>query len=148
MAAGIEVREARRMGLVESRSANCNAFSMMEKDDDVLDHCSGPFHLGERNSTMRPFSDSVMLVVTVFSAGCAIASSEAAEKRCGWLQNPTPPNWWLEAVAPAILADRAAVRQRVLYGVGHAYLFIEQLKVACPRRSAGCRRGGMIGRRA
>ena len=62
----------------------------------MLDHCSGPFHLGEGNSTMRPFPDSVMLVVTVLSAGCAIASPEAAERRCGWLQNPTPSNWWLE----------------------------------------------------
>jgi hypothetical protein len=22
-------------------------------------------------------------------------SSHAAERRCGWLQNPTPANWWL-----------------------------------------------------
>lgn len=22
-------------------------------------------------------------------------SSDAVEKRCGWLQNPTPANWWL-----------------------------------------------------
>jgi len=24
-----------------------------------------------------------------------VPSSKAAETRCGWLQNPTPANWWL-----------------------------------------------------
>ncbi|UBF25473.1 DUF4087 domain-containing protein [Kovacikia minuta CCNUW1] len=24
-----------------------------------------------------------------------VPSSSAVEKRCGWLQNPTPANWWL-----------------------------------------------------
>jgi len=25
----------------------------------------------------------------------ALAPAPAAERRCGWLQNPTPANWWL-----------------------------------------------------
>jgi hypothetical protein len=24
-----------------------------------------------------------------------VPSSQAIEKRCGWVQNPTPANWWL-----------------------------------------------------
>lgn len=34
------------------------------------------------------------LSLTALSIGFS-ASSYAAERRCGWLQNPTPSNWWL-----------------------------------------------------
>ena len=29
-----------------------------------------------------------------FVTSCAFASS-VSETRCGWLENPTPANWWL-----------------------------------------------------
>lgn len=35
------------------------------------------------------------LVVTSFTLAMA-APTRAAENRCGWLDNPTPGNWWLE----------------------------------------------------
>lgn len=31
----------------------------------------------------------------VWPASPALAESHAAEQRCGWLENPTPANWWL-----------------------------------------------------
>ena len=27
--------------------------------------------------------------------GCCLSSAQAADVRCGWLENPTPANWWL-----------------------------------------------------
>lgn len=27
---------------------------------------------------------------------CSHAAATTREKRCGWLQNPTPANWWLD----------------------------------------------------
>lgn len=35
------------------------------------------------------------LLFTLLTLGLAAATGEAAETRCGWLQNPTPANWWL-----------------------------------------------------
>lgn len=36
-----------------------------------------------------------LLLAALLSLGVTNAA-EAAENRCGWLQNPTPANWWLE----------------------------------------------------
>ena len=39
---------------------------------------------------------SFVLCLSLVSILLGIApSSHAVEKRCGWLQNPTPANWWL-----------------------------------------------------
>lgn len=37
------------------------------------------------------------LVILTFGACVALASAQgaSAEMRCGWLENPTPGNWWL-----------------------------------------------------
>jgi hypothetical protein len=35
-------------------------------------------------------------MVLALLAGCGTAGAQAAETRCGWLQNPTPGNWWLD----------------------------------------------------
>ena len=36
---------------------------------------------------------TILGALLVLAAGTA---AEAAETRCGWLQNPTPANWWLD----------------------------------------------------
>ena len=36
-----------------------------------------------------------MLAHIFLIAALAMAPSSAPERRCGWLQNPTPANWWL-----------------------------------------------------
>ncbi len=36
-----------------------------------------------------------MWMLGVFVALTSATSAAAAEKRCGWLENPTPANWWL-----------------------------------------------------
>ncbi len=38
---------------------------------------------------------SVRLLLTVGLMIAAAGSAAAAENRCGWLENPTPGNWWL-----------------------------------------------------
>jgi hypothetical protein len=35
-----------------------------------------------------------VVIVSLLSASL-INMAEAAEKRCGWIENPTPGNWWL-----------------------------------------------------
>ena len=37
-----------------------------------------------------------MLLAALLTLGAMSATADAAENRCGWLQNPTPGNWWLE----------------------------------------------------
>lgn len=37
----------------------------------------------------------VFLISLVSTLVCWVPSSIASEKRCGWLVNPTPANWWL-----------------------------------------------------
>lgn len=34
------------------------------------------------------------LLAALVAIGAAGATAQAAETRCGWLQNPTPANWW------------------------------------------------------
>jgi hypothetical protein len=37
------------------------------------------------------------IAAAVMTAALVVATSaRAAETRCGWLENPTPANWWLE----------------------------------------------------
>ncbi|RUM08423.1 DUF4087 domain-containing protein [Rhizobium chutanense] len=37
------------------------------------------------------------IAMAVMTAALAVAANaQAAETRCGWLENPTPANWWLE----------------------------------------------------
>ena len=36
------------------------------------------------------------LLAALLALGTMSAAAGAAENRCGWLQNPTPANWWLE----------------------------------------------------
>lgn len=36
-----------------------------------------------------------MLTRIYLIAALAMAPAAAPERRCGWLQNPTPANWWL-----------------------------------------------------
>ncbi len=36
-----------------------------------------------------------MRAVLILAIALAAAPVAAAETRCGWLQNPTPANWWL-----------------------------------------------------
>ena len=31
----------------------------------------------------------------VMTLACGTLQAQAAEQRCGWIQNPTPSNWWL-----------------------------------------------------
>jgi Protein of unknown function (DUF4087) len=38
---------------------------------------------------------SPMLLLVMAIAALAAAPAPAAERRCGWLHNPTPANWWL-----------------------------------------------------
>ncbi|WEZ83146.1 DUF4087 domain-containing protein [Rhizobium sp. 32-5/1] len=40
---------------------------------------------------MRPLAAALL-----FSLTLAATPGLAAETRCGWLQNPTPGNWWLD----------------------------------------------------
>lgn len=35
------------------------------------------------------------ILATVLALAAVSTAAEAAETRCGWLQNPTPGNWWL-----------------------------------------------------
>jgi hypothetical protein len=40
-------------------------------------------------------------------ATLGLASAADAEKRCGWLENPTPGNWWLkDGHGPWIIAEQ------------------------------------------
>jgi hypothetical protein len=41
---------------------------------------------------MKYLSGLMTALVLVSSSGIA----QAAENRCGWIQNPTPRNWWLQ----------------------------------------------------
>ena len=43
---------------------------------------------------MKPSSSLFSLIVTALVAFPTL--SIAAEMRCGWLDNPTPRNWWLQ----------------------------------------------------
>lgn len=36
-----------------------------------------------------------MRIVLLSAALVLVAAPAAAERRCGWLDNPTPANWWL-----------------------------------------------------
>lgn len=36
---------------------------------------------------------AITLLLSILS--CVDHAATAAERRCGWLQNPTPANWWL-----------------------------------------------------
>ena len=36
-----------------------------------------------------------MILSLLLAAMLAAPASPATERRCGWLQNPTPANWWL-----------------------------------------------------
>ncbi len=37
------------------------------------------------------------ITAAVITAALTIAANaQAAETRCGWIENPTPANWWLE----------------------------------------------------
>ncbi|MGR9164379.1 DUF4087 domain-containing protein [Rhizobium leguminosarum] len=37
------------------------------------------------------------MVAAVITAALTIAANaQAAETRCGWIENPTPANWWLD----------------------------------------------------
>lgn len=36
-----------------------------------------------------------LLAAMLAAAACLVAAPAAAERRCGWLVNPTPANWWL-----------------------------------------------------
>jgi len=71
-----------------------------------------------------------------WSAPPALAESHAAEQRCGWLENPTPANWWLrdrdgewvlsvqggyQAHGLANLPDMATNRWVVTNAGGHGY---------------------------
>jgi hypothetical protein len=40
----------------------------------------------------RPFAAAGAMVLVVL----ALAAPARAERRCGWLENPTPGNWWLK----------------------------------------------------
>jgi hypothetical protein len=40
-------------------------------------------------------SDSVVPAPAAEPKGAAIAASAKSVRRCGWLSNPTPANWWL-----------------------------------------------------
>ena len=37
-----------------------------------------------------------MAATLAIAANAHAASARAAETRCGWIENPTPANWWLE----------------------------------------------------
>jgi hypothetical protein len=45
---------------------------------------------------MKRMTGSITGLAALFAFACLTASAQAAENRCGWLQNPTPGNWWLE----------------------------------------------------
>ncbi len=36
------------------------------------------------------------ILFALLALAATVAMAEAAETRCGWLQNPTPANWWLD----------------------------------------------------
>jgi hypothetical protein len=36
-----------------------------------------------------------LLLIPLLGALAAFATAGSPERRCGWLQNPTPANWWL-----------------------------------------------------
>jgi len=35
------------------------------------------------------------MLAILFMAAMALANPASTERRCGWLHNPTPANWWL-----------------------------------------------------
>ena len=35
------------------------------------------------------------LAILALACGLTLPASAAPERRCGWLENPTPGNWWL-----------------------------------------------------
>jgi len=40
----------------------------------------------------------ILLLIAMFAASTMalpLSAQRAPERRCGWLQNPTPANWWL-----------------------------------------------------
>ncbi|MEO1404760.1 MAG: DUF4087 domain-containing protein, partial [Cyanobacteria bacterium J06635_1] len=39
--------------------------------------------------------DLVFSAFVISMLASLVPSSSAVEKRCGWLENPTPSNWWL-----------------------------------------------------
>jgi hypothetical protein len=82
----------------------------------------------------------VLMIAALAAAAPALA---ATEKRCGWLHNPTPANWWLEdrdgqwilgsqggdqvpgmEEMPA-MSTRGWVRTNGYYGYGCACLTVE-----------------------
>ena len=82
----------------------------------------------------------IRLMVAMAMVAALIAPAMAQERRCGWLQNPGPANWYLEdrngqwalwtqgrAIPPGMLAvtgmtDRDWVRPSGNYGYGCACL--------------------------
>ncbi len=44
---------------------------------------------------MRPFQNASRLLPSTLFAACLMGTPAHAEQRCGWLQNPSPGNWWL-----------------------------------------------------
>ena len=54
-------------------------------------------------------SDSVEPAPVAAPAPAAVAASDRGVRRCGWLSNPTPANWWLtDAQGQWILATQGA----------------------------------------
>jgi hypothetical protein len=49
----------------------------------------------QENSELKGREMKKTLLFTLLALGLTAAMAEAAETRCGWLQNPTPANWWL-----------------------------------------------------
>jgi Protein of unknown function (DUF4087) len=44
---------------------------------------------------MTPLSPSRLTLVALALATLTLPALAASEKRCGWIVNPTPGNWWL-----------------------------------------------------
>ena len=62
-----------------------------------------------REMPLANASDSVVPEPAVTPASAAAAASAKGVRRCGWLSNPTPANWWLtDSQGQWILATQGA----------------------------------------
>ncbi|SMG02788.1 DUF4087 domain-containing protein [Burkholderia singularis] len=48
-----------------------------------------------RDTRIRQRALRAVLTLAAIAAGLGLPHTGAAEIRCGWLENPTPGNWWL-----------------------------------------------------